>query len=114
MKTHGYINHVVPYGRCLPKTLEPGKASVAALTLCDVPPAEKGVGHLRIQLESEATIRVWFNDHEVALERSSKLEEQIGMLWLTGAVRHEVCLAKTPSLFCGKDLWQLRLGTLRS
>jgi hypothetical protein len=37
----------------------------------------------------KTTRRQFINDHEVALERSSKLEEQIGMIWLTGAVRHE-------------------------
>jgi len=89
MATHGYVNHIVPHAQCLPKSLEPGKPTIARVPVSDVPPAEKGAIELRIQLESEAGVAVEFNGRPIALKRSQAPEERFGMVWLTGPVPQE-------------------------
>ncbi|MCF6285729.1 MAG: family 10 glycosylhydrolase [Candidatus Hydrogenedentes bacterium] len=84
MKTHGYINHVVPHAKCLPKPLTKSTATTIEIPVSDVPAA--GKAELRLQVDGECAPSIRVNGQAVVLTRNPELEESIGLFWLTGPV----------------------------
>ncbi len=47
---------------------------------------------LRVQLDTEASITLHYNDHQVELHRVPDLEKQNGLFWYTGIVPQETII----------------------
>ncbi len=97
MKRCGYINHVVPYQDCLPKSVGAGKPlTVALLVGDDVSGAKACV--LRVQTDKPAPLSCRLNGHRLALVPSAELAKRFGMTWSTATVDRAV-LKQGPSRF---------------
>jgi len=82
----GYINHVVPYKGCLPKTIEPGKALSVTL------PVGEDVGRaksttLRIQTDKPSDPRCRLNGESIATKPSTDLTKRFGMSWRVAEIK---------------------------
>ena len=82
MATHGYINHVVPYKRCLPKPIEPGKTATAGLPVGEDSKSARSAT-LRIQLDKQAKVTASFNGQPLPVQPSQELTDKFGLVWLT-------------------------------
>ncbi len=86
MKRCGYINHVVPFRDCLPKTLRAGEETVASVFVADDPTRTQSRCRLCIQIDGKADLRLSLNGTTIPLIRAPKLEQEIGLTWLTATL----------------------------
>lgn len=86
MKDCGYINHVVPYQECLPKSVEPGKTLTTSLPVGDDVGQAKSAT-LRIQTDRACPLAGRINGQSISLAPSQDLAKQIGLAWQTATVK---------------------------
>jgi len=60
-----------------------GEETAAALFVADNPSTAKHPAELRIQIESEADLRLSLNGTAIPLTRTPRLEQEFGLVWFT-------------------------------
>jgi hypothetical protein len=85
----GYINHVVPYQRCLPKTVEPGKTLRLALPVGEDVCAAKSIG-LRLQTDRQASVQCRLNGQPLAPAPAADLAKRFGMTWRVAPIKANI------------------------